>query len=146
MNNRIIAIRIVFVLLLLSVISVLWGCTPKAPAVIATQVAKEWSADNVKDVSKNIVDLISGDNPLVEMAVAMAIENQINQKIAWEYSEPRKLGEDQYEVIATAYTSIDVPLFGSYKISLNYDLKIDTQHKQVISADTDISSFVFSKQ
>ena len=138
--------RIILVLLFLSMISVLLACTPKDPAVIATQVAEEWSADHIKNVSKSIVDLISGDNPLVEMAVAMAIEKQINQKIAWKYSEPRKSGEDQYEVIATAYSSIDMALFGNYEISLNYDLKIDTKQKQVITADMDPNSFVLSNK
>lgn len=146
MNHKMRIFQVVSVLLFIGIMSMFFSCAPKDPAVIAGKVAKEWSANNVDNVSSSIGDLIAGDNPLIKIAMVTVIKNEIKQRIAWEYSEPRKLGEDQYEVIATAYSGVEVPLLGSYKVSLDYNLKIDTGRKQVISADMDASSFALSQQ
>ena len=146
MNHKRKFIQITSVLLFISVISIFFCCAPKDPAVIASKVAEEWTSNNVDGVSRSIANLVTNSNPLVETAIAMAIEKEINQRIAWEYSHPQKLAEERYEVITTAYTEIELPLLGSYRVSLNYNLEIDTKHKQVIDAKMDVSSFAMRRQ
>jgi len=120
-------------------------CAPKDPASIASKVAEEWASNNVDGVSRSIAGLVANSNPLIETAIAMTIAKRINQRIAWEYSPPHKLAEDRYEVVTTAYSEIELPLLGSYRVSLNYNLEIDTDLKQVIGTNMDASSFAMSK-
>jgi len=120
-------------------------CAPKDPAVIASEVAEEWTSTNVDSVSKNIANLVANDNPLVEKAIALSIANKINDRISWEYSPPQKLAEEQYAVVATAYSEIELPLLGNYRVSVNYNLEIDTKLKQVMAANMDASSFAIRK-
>ena len=146
MNHKGKIIRITSVFLFITVLSIFYSCAPKNPADIASKVAEEWASSNVDDVSRSIAGLIVNSNPLVEAAVGMAIAKEINQRIAWEYSHPQKLAEERYEVVTTAYAEIELPLLGRYKVSVNYNLEIDTKHKQVIGADVDVSSFALRKQ
>ncbi|MBN1374855.1 MAG: hypothetical protein JXA01_01730 [Dehalococcoidia bacterium] len=86
------------------------------------------------------------NNPLMETAITTVITNEINQRIAWEYAAPQKLAEDTYGVVTTAYTEIDLSLLGKYKVSVDYNLSIDTREKQVLSADMDAGSFTVTRQ
>ena len=133
--------HLVLVLFLISLISVFLCCAPEDPADAALEVAKNWSSSNVNGISKNIAGMVAGSNPLIEAAVSASIGQQINQKISWEYSVPQKLAEERYRVIATAYSEIELPLLGKYRISVNYNLEINTGQKQVISANIDPGSF-----
>jgi hypothetical protein len=146
MNRKGKIIQLASIFLVITVISIFFCCAPKDPAVIAIEVAEEWASNNVNDVSKNIAGLVANSNPLIEAAVAMALGQQINQKMSWEYSNPQKLAEERYGLVATAYSEIELPLLGSYKVSVNYNLEIDTKLKQVISANMDASSFAIIKQ
>jgi len=139
-------VQITYVLLLIGVISIFSGCAPKDPAAIALKVAQEWSANNVDEVAENIAGLVAKDNPVIKMATTMAIEQEISKRIAWEFSNPQKIGEEQYGVVATAYTVISVPVLGNYKVSVDYNLEIDTKEKQVIESDMDASTFSLVKQ
>ena len=56
------------------------------------------------------------------------------------------MAEDRYEVTATAYTDTELSLLGTYEISLDYDLTIDTGNRQVLNADVDVSSFRLTEQ
>jgi len=146
MKYRMIILRVVSVLILASLVFKCFGCAPEDPSVIAGKVAKEWANNNVDSVSESIIDLVAQGNPVAQMAMSVTVKNEIKRRIVWEYSTPVKLGEERYKVIATAYTVIDLPVLGSYKASLNYNLEIDTEHRQVISADMNPSSFALSKQ
>ena len=146
MNQKGKIIGFTSVFLFIMIICLFCCCAPKDPADIARKVAEEWASNNVDDVSRSVAGLIVDSSPLFEKAVAMAIEKAINQRIAWEYSHPKKLAEERYEVVTTAYAEIEFPLLGSYRVSVNYDLEIDTRQKQVISADMDVGSFALRKQ
>ena len=139
-------IQIAYTVLFIGVIVLVTGCSPRDPASIALKVAQEWAADNIDEVAGNVADLVAKDNPIVQAAATMAIEQEINERIAWEFSNPQKVGEELYGVVATAYTIINVPVLGDYRISVDYNLEIDTKEKQVIAADMDASSFSFVKQ
>lgn len=143
-NNRFIYIG--KALLVLIIICMFFNCSPKDPAEIASQVAREWAANNIDTISKDIANQVAGNNPLLEITVGAAISNEIKQRIVWEYAVPNKLAENRYGVAATALTLMEIPLLGNYKISLNYNLEIDTQEKRVIKADIDTGSFTITKQ
>ncbi|HEX75748.1 MAG TPA: hypothetical protein G4O12_04105 [Dehalococcoidia bacterium] len=146
MNHKGKFIQITYILVFIGVISIFFCCAQKDPAVIASEVAEGWVVNNVDSVSKSIAGLVVNESPLFEKVVAMTIEKEISQRIAWEYSKPQKIAEDRYEVVTTAYTGIALPLLGNYKVSVNYNLIIDTKNKQVLDADIDVSSFALSKQ
>jgi hypothetical protein len=146
MSSKGIIIRFTYIILFITVVSVLCCCAPKDPAEIANKLAQEWASNNVDSVSSSIANLVANNNPLVEKAITMVIAKEINQRIAWEYSQPQKLAEQQYKVVATASSAIELPLLGSYKVSVNYNLEIDIKQKQVTSANIDAGSFAMRKQ
>ena len=139
-------IHIVQALLIVTVICIFFGCSPRDPAEIASEVAREWTSNNIDVVSKGIAGQVVGNNPLLETTIAVAISNEIKQRITWEYSQPNKLDKYKYVVITTASTQIEIPLLGNYKVSLNYNLKIDTENKHILAADMDARSFAMTEQ
>ncbi len=122
------------------------GCTARDPAAIAIEVAEKWASENIDTVSKDLTAGVVKDNLLLKTVAAAAVEKEINQRIAWKYSTPEEIGTDLYGVVATAYSDVEIPVMGTYRISLNYNLEIDTANKQVLSAAADISSLSFKKQ
>ena len=146
MNHKGKFIQITYILVFIGVISVFFCCAQKDPAVIAREVAEDWIANSVDSMSKSIAGLVVSESFLFEKIVGMTIEKEIGQRIAWKYSKPQKIEEDRYEVVVTAYTEIALSLLGDYKVSVNYDLIVDTKNKQVLDADIDASSFALSKQ
>ncbi len=141
------ALSIIILLLVITGITiVLPGCAKKDPAVIAAEVAREWASGNIGNVSKNIAEQVASDSPIFKTIVAKTIEKDINAKLNWKYSQPRKVAEDRYEVVATAYTDIDLSLMGMYTASIDYDLTIDTKNKEVITADMDPGSFALTNK
>lgn len=136
----------IFSLIIIGAMIMLPGCAGKDPSVIAGEVAREWAADNIDSVSKSIAGLIANDSPLFKTVIAKTIEKDINERIAWKFSEPRKVAEDRYEVVATAYADIDLSIMGMYTVSVDYNLTIDTENKQIVTADMDPGSFALTKQ
>ena len=119
MINKERPIYIVQALIVITLICMVFGCSPKDPAEIASKVARDWTANNLDGVSKGIAGQVAGNNPLLETTIAAIMSNEIKQRITWEYSQPNKLDEDKYRVIATASTQIEITLLGNYKVSLN---------------------------
>lgn len=139
-------IRYIQVLLVLTCICTFFSCSPKDPPEIAREVARGWTENNIESISKSISAQVADNNPLVATAIAAAISNEIKQRISWQYSQPEKLSEDRYGVIAKASVPLEIPLLGNYHISLNYNLVIDTSNKQVLNATMDTGSFAMTKQ
>jgi len=135
-----------YIFLFITIISVFFCCTPEEPAEIASTLAKEWTLKNVDSVSRSIAGLVANSNPLIETAITMVIAKEINQRITWQYSQPEKLAEERYRVVITASSKMEIPLLGSYKVSVNYNLEIDTRSRQVTSANIDAGSFAMGRQ
>ena len=135
-----------YVFLFIAIVSIFCCCAPKDPADIASKLAQDWASSNINSISRSIAGLVSKNNPLIETAVTMAIDNQINKKIVWVYSEPQKLAEGHYSVMATAYSPIELHLLGNYRISINYKLEIDTKLEKVIAANIDAGYFAMTNQ
>jgi hypothetical protein len=146
MKHKGIVILLVTIFVCIGAIPLLSGCAPKDPADIAAKVAEEWAENNVDSVSKSIAGLSANKSALFEKIVAMAIEKQIKDRLSWEFSTPRKISESRYEVIVTAYTSIDMAIMGTQKVSVDHILTIDTEKELVLNAELDPGSFSFKKQ
>jgi hypothetical protein len=146
MDNQRRFIHITSIFLFITVIGVLCCCAPRDPAVTAGEVAREWAKNNAGEISKSISTLVADNNPLAAAAISMVISKEINQRIAYEYSVPRKLAEDRYQVLTTAYAVIEIPVLGKFKVSVNYNLEIDTRQKKVLSANIDPGSFSMQQQ
>ena len=143
-KRTVIQISAAFIILI--VLSMLYCCAPKDPADTAGEIAREWAKNNVEDISKNISVLVAENNPIAAAAISMVVSSEINKRIEYEYSAPLKLAEDRYEVITTAYADFDIPVLGTYRASVNYNLEIDTKQKQVTAANLDPGSFAMHQQ
>ena len=146
MKHKGIVILLVTIFVCIGAIPLLSGCAPKDPADIATKVAEEWTENNIDSVSKSIAGMSSERSVLFEKVVEMAIEKEIKDRLSWEFSTPRKISEDRYEVIVTAYAPIDLAIMGVHKASVNHILTIDTENELVLNAELDPGSFAFKKQ
>ena len=134
----------VALLFLLSVLLVL-GCSARDPSTLALEIADEWATENIDKISKDLTASIVNDNPLLKTVAAAAVEKEISKRVSWEYSRPVEVGPDLYEVVATAYSDIELPVMGLYRISLCYYLTIDIEQRRVLDASADMQSFTFRK-
>ena len=145
MKHKGIVICLITLFVCIVAIPLFSGCT-KDPADIATKVAEEWTENNVDNMSKSIAGLSADRSALFEKIVAMAIEKEIKERLSWEISTPRKLSEDRYEVIVTAYAPVDMAIMGVHRASVDHILTIDTEKELVLDAKLDPNSFDFKKQ
>jgi hypothetical protein len=146
MKYRTILIWLLIAFISVGAIPLLSACAPKDPAEIATKVAEEWTENNVDSMSKSIAGLSADRSALFEKIVEMAIEKEIKERLAWEISTPRKISEDRYEVIVTAYAPIDMAIMGVHRASVDHILTIDTENELVLDAELDPGSFALEKQ
>lgn len=138
-------IGLAIVLMLFTAISlVIIGCQRTNHAEIATRIAEDWTSESVAYVSEEMALLIISDIPLVTDAFTSLIEGQITEHVAWSYSQPSKLSDNRYKVIPTAMSTIDVPMIGSYSVSADFLLTVDTEQEKVVNWGIDTNSFEFS--
>ena len=99
------------------------------------QVAQAWTASTTKAVVSAIVDLVIGNVPIAPGFASNKITEQVNKRLAWDYSDPQESSGNIYRVTATASTevSIEVPLLGSktYQAVLPFDLQVDVEAESV---------------
>lgn len=116
------------------------------PEDIAAQVAREWTRDSIDQVSGFIAQRAVGDIPLVKELAAGVISDQIRQRTVWTYSAPRRVGQNRYEVIATAAVPLEVKVLilqKKYAVSMDFKLNVDTKQKVVDNWAPDLGSFKF---
>ena len=125
------------------------ACGGKSSEEVATQVAQDWTSSNVSQVASLLGELVTGDIPILRNLAAAIINDQINENITGTYSNPGKVGEDRYDVVATASSQISVNLLllqRVYRLSGNFVLIVDTEKKQVQDWELDIGSFRITEQ
>ncbi len=95
------------------------------------QVAQAWTASSTEAVVSAIVDLVIGNVPVASGFASDKIIEQVNKRLAWEYSDPHESPGNIYRVTATASTevSIEAPFLGSktYQAVLPFDLQVDIE-------------------
>ena len=98
-------------------------------------VAQAWTASTTEAVVSAIVDLVIGNVPVAPGFASDKITEQVNKRLAWDYSDPQESSGNIYRVTATASTevSIEVPLLGSktYQAVLPFDLQVDVEAESV---------------
>ena len=135
-------------LLTLTVSIILAGCGGgESKEEIASRVAREWLKTNVQELVDEVVDLVIGEVPVVSQLASGILSGQILEKldnIAWQYSAPMRRSEDRYQVVATASAEIEIelPLIGTrvYKVSLPFNLDVDTEDESVVSWLPDVTA------
>ena len=140
MNSRIIIPLILLAVIITSVI----GCG-EDPVVVAQEVARDWTNTSVSEISEDIGAFSTGNIPLLKDVAASIVEGAIRDDLTWSYGKPQRLSDDIYLVVATASSDFDIFLIGSYTVSMDYRLEIDTKYKKVLDAPFDIDSFSISK-
>ena len=128
---------------------------------IAEDVALEWTMTEAEEVSEEIakmanyrygrttfVEVYGNDSRLIsrdEFRTSVD-RDQLQQSIEWEFGPPIEIGEERYEVIATASVSFSLippkssslfqdPTFGvPYSGSVSYELEVDTTKREVTGA------------
>ena len=100
----------------------------------ALEIAQQWVADNIQVGADSLVQLVVGEAPGAG-AVSNILEDEINQRLDWTYSEPNCQFEDACEVTATvsAEGTFDLPLVGSrsFSASLPFDLRVVVDRGEV---------------
>lgn len=146
-----ISIIIVFSLVIALFVPLISGCetNTKNEKTIALQVAEDWTDESMETVADVIADLVTGlvpgvgAIPGVSGVMSSVIEGQISENISWTYSTPEKKGEGIYEIIAKSTVNIDLPDIGTYEISVDFPLTIDTESAEVTDWTVDTESFDF---
>lgn len=138
--------RLIFLLLLVTLLLLVPSCGEK-PESIAVKIAQEWTKSSIENVSSIISTAVVGNIPGVQQVSASIISDQIRKNITWSYSNPSKLADGRYEVIATASAPIEIKVIviqQSYALLAEFPLKIDVKNKQVI--DWKFGAFKFAKR
>lgn len=114
---------------------------------IAIQVAKEWTSDSdtIIAIADEIADLALENIPGVTSLLLPIIKEQVVEGVSWTYSTAVKTGENRYKVTAKSTLTLDLSLLGSYGISVDFPLTVDTVQREVDTWTVDAGSFDFSK-
>jgi hypothetical protein len=121
-----------------------------AQGQIASTIAQEWAAGSVSQVADTLANTATLGIPGLRQVAALVIKGQIQNRIYWTFSTPRRSGDSyySYEVSATAIApfAIDIlVIHKQYTISGSFSLQIDTQARRVISSRFDAASFRFQE-
>jgi hypothetical protein len=120
------------------------ACSSQEPEQIAEALARDWAKERAGDISREIATAAVGEIPIATSIVASVVAGQINDTIQWDFASPVKNSDARYEVTATASISftVPIPILGdkAYSGSVNYELDIDTEKKEVENAKLAITS------
>jgi hypothetical protein len=116
----------------------------ETPEEIAEQVARDWTSEQVNNISDTIARQVTGGIPGVQQLASGVISNQIRQHIGWGYATPTRLSQNSYEVVATASAPIEVRLLilnKKYRVSLGFKVIVNTKSRTVERWSPDLGSF-----
>ena len=140
-----IARRVLATLVLVGILA----CTSENEEQIAATVARDWTTSSVDRVSDSLGGAATGGIPGLGQVVTSVIRDQIRQKVSWTYSEPVKVGDGRYDVVATATAPVDIGILTfqrSYALSGNFELSINVEEKKVVDWRFDATSFQFTQR
>ena len=94
--------------------------------------------------------LVTGNVPIVSQIAGDVLTDQVRDNVAWSYSTPKRVGDEEYQVAATASVtlSVELPLLGTkvYVASLPFILDVDTKAKTVERWSLDALSATVEEQ
>ena len=138
--SRLISVATLMAALLL----VTQACGGKSAEETASEVARDWAASSVSHVASELGILVTDDFLILRDLTAAVIDNQLQEHLTWSYSDPVKVSEGQYSVVATASSDITLNLLlveKEYRVSADFILLVDTKGERVQSWELDIGSF-----
>ena len=138
-------------LTLMAIISLATACgSGESQEDIATEVARTWVDNSIDDVSNAVVELVTGNNPIVSQIAGGVLAEQVRDNVEWSYSTPKREGEEKYQVAVTASVtiSVELPLLGTkaYVVSMPFILDVDTNAKTVERWSPDALSATVEEQ
>jgi len=124
------------------------GRETETPEEIAEQIARDWSSGQIDNIADVIASQVTSGIPGVQQLASGIIGNQIRQHIDWEIATPTRLGQNTYEVIATAGAPIEVRLLildKRYRVSLDFKVVTNTKDRIAERWSPDLGSFKFQE-
>ena len=117
---------------------------------IALKVARDWSSNQVQNVSSELGKAVVGDQQFLAGLAGSVIDDQIQENMKWNFSTPVETSDDRYRVVATARSllHISIPLISdkNYDIAVDFILDIDTSNERVTNSTLDVSSLRIIEQ
>ena len=108
----------------------------------ALEAAQSWAEENTQTVASEVVAFIASGIPGASLLDGVIAE-QVVKLLTWEFSDPVKTGDENYSVLATVSTSVelDLPVVGEkgYKASLPFNLRVDAGTGEVTGWSPDVS-------
>ena len=108
----------------------------------ALEAAQNWAEENTQTVVSEVVAFIASGIPGASL-LDDVIAEQVVKLLTWDFSDPVKTGDENYSVLATVSTSVelDLPVVGEkgYKASLPFNLRVDAGAGEVTGWSADIS-------
>jgi len=109
----------------------------------AKSVVRDWEKKRVTNIVNDIAKIIPQHAPFLHDIAMSSLSNLINKNLVFLTGEPERVSKDLYSIVDTVKVNIGpgIPFIGKqFKISINYNLKIDVKEKRIIEAKPDIGS------
>ena len=121
-----------------------------AQAQTATALAQQWADSSIGQVADTLAGRATLGIPGLRQVAAFLIKSQIENRIYWTFSTPRRTGAGfyDYQVTATAAAPFAVDVLfihKQYTVSGSFLLQINTQLAAVTDARFDPGSFRFQE-
>lgn len=114
------ALATVFVVVVSSLAA---GCGgKKVDEDIAAKLAREWTAKNTVYVTDQIHSALSDNTDMDSDTLQSVIEEEMDEGIEWTYSDPEKISDSAYNVIAKTTFEYDVPEVGEASVEIGIEL------------------------
>ncbi len=116
------------------------------------ELAVEYINGNIDDIGEDIAGFMVGNNWALKELGGEYVEEQIHKVVKWDYTPARLVGDDKYEVIATAIVifdvdlPIDIPLTsGDVNVEVRFPFILDIDHSaQTVSSSPNFEMASFA--
>ncbi len=116
------------------------------------ELAVEYINGNIDDIGEDIAGFMVGNNWALKELGGEYVEEQIHKVVKWDYTPARLVGDDRYEVIATAIVifdvdlPIDIPLTsGDVNVEVRFPFILDIDHSaQTVSSSPNFEMASFA--
>ena len=123
------------IILCVALFLIMAGCSSQTPEEIALEVANEWTVSSIDRIADRLGKAAAGGAPLLDNIASSKIREQIEGKVQWRISNPSKISEEKYRVVAGASVPLDIRVAvvnWSGQIGADFLLQIDTKDKSVV--------------
>lgn len=112
------------------------GGSGPTPEETANEVSRQWTRDSIDDVAEYAAERVTGEIPVASQLAGGWLAGQINERIEWEYAEPRCEEPNRCDVTVTASAAVDVDipfvLTDTITVTVPFVLRVDVDSKSVM--------------